>query len=97
MSRGPGKWQRLILRSVEKTDDWLFLDDLLPPASLYIRKYQDRWLNRACSDSEGLRRAARNLSRRGEIEYDGRHRKNVAPFLNRYRAAVRRLSKCCPP
>ncbi len=28
MNRGPGKWQRLILKSIKETDEWLFLEDL---------------------------------------------------------------------
>ena len=28
MSRDPGKWQRLILKSIKETDEWLFLEDL---------------------------------------------------------------------
>ncbi len=92
MSRGPGKWQRLILKSVKETDEWLFLGDLLPRPDLYIRKYGKRWLDRGASDSEAIKRAARTLSGRRMIEY-GTRRKVIRPYLCRYRAAVRRLSK----
>jgi len=92
MSRGPGKWQRLILKSVAETEDWLFLGDLLPPRSLYIQKYRERWLDRGASDSEAIKRAARVLSGRREIEY-GTRSKAVAPYTIRYRAAVRVVSK----
>lgn len=54
MSRGPGKWQRLILERL-KVDDWVFLVDILPD-------------NFTGSDKSALYRAALNLWKTGIVD-----------------------------
>jgi hypothetical protein len=85
MSRGPGKWQRLILEALEASE-WRYLHDLIPSK----RKVRYTWIN---SDSEkpkwGARtdmgltasdrlaalRAAHTLARQGKIKlYASRYR-----------------------
>ena len=53
MSRGPGRWQRLIVSEVEK-GEWVYLVDLLP-AGYTVSQYN------------ALQRAARTLADAGKI------------------------------
>ena len=67
MSRGLGAKQRLIMKALEN-NDVVVIEDLLPGLSYYIEKYNEGWLEKACSESEALKRAGRTLAKRGLIE-----------------------------
>jgi hypothetical protein len=77
MSRGPGKWQRIILGAL-KTSEWRYLHDLIPyqrktyETWLPTGKNQPRWgedwyLGLTDTDRLAALRAAHTLAARGQI------------------------------
>lgn len=74
-----------------KNNDVVVIRDLLPCPSEYIKKYGDQWLNKACAESEALKRAARTLAKRGLIK-KVRYRVVLAPYKTKW---VLAYSKCC--
>ena len=88
MSRGLGARQRQIMQALEK-NDVVVLNDLLPDLSYYMKEYKGDWLEKACSETEALKRAGRTLAKRGLIE-KVRCRQSKKAFHPKYVLAYKR-------
>jgi len=83
MSRGHGKWERLILQQLEKCEAFDLMDLLADPKEAFdVMRERDVevWNVRSNSSVAALRRAAGNLINAGKIDfwYDwDRHHKLV--------------------
>lgn len=74
MSKGPGKWQRLILDALERCE-WVFVVDLLPE-------------EHTPSDYSAVMRAASVLARQGRLSVSGGHRRSGRK-LREFKVAAR--------